>query len=211
MGGAYAPISTVGSNARAPQPKPQVYLPYPSGASFVAQSSQSNGESRRCLDWPSALPAISTTWVQGSRTMTSTTGALLSQTTMMAIPQWPCHRLCHIQISWLLPSPPLTTLLILCATTTTATTTTTPPVVEDEWGAELVALSRLAQHVDVAMCQFQSYVALPPLSSNMVGESAPPLLLDCIRREAMGANGGYRHALVGASSLTRSASAKVRA
>jgi hypothetical protein len=70
----------------------------------------------------------------------------------------------------------------------------------------------LARLVDVTMCQFQSDVVLPPLSSNKVGESAPPPLLDCIQREAMGVNGGYRHALAGAAlSLAQSASTKVGA
>ncbi len=40
-----------------------VYLPYPAGASFAARSSRSDGESRRRLDRPSALAAISTTRV----------------------------------------------------------------------------------------------------------------------------------------------------
>jgi hypothetical protein len=116
-----------------------VYLPYPAGTSFAAQSSQSDGESWRHLDRPSALATISTTWVQGSMVMMSTMGALSSRTTMMviAIPtQRPCHHLCHIWIGWLPPLPPPTALLILHAATATATATaaTTPPVEADKGG-----------------------------------------------------------------------------
>jgi hypothetical protein len=199
-----------GIDARAPQCKPPVYLPYPAGASLPAQSSRSNGESWRCFDQLSALAVISTMWVQGLRTM-----ALLSRTTMTVIalpPQQPRHRLRRIWISWPPLLPPPTALLILRAATATATATTTPPVEADEGGAELVALPHLARCVDVAMCQFQLDVTLLPSSSNKVGKSMPPLLLDCIQREAMGVNGRYRHALAGAaSSLARSASAEVGA
>ncbi len=132
--------------------------------------------------------------------MTSTTGALSSRTTMTAIAiptQWPRRRLRRIRIGRPPPLPPPTASLILC--TATATATTTPPVEVDEGGAELVALPRLARRVDVAMCRFRSDVASPPSSSDKVGESAPPPLSDCIRREVMGANGGYRRALAGAA------------
>ncbi len=135
--------------------------------------------------------------------------------TAIAIPtQRSRHHLCCIRIGRPppLPSPPPTASLILRATTATATATTTPPVEADKGGAELVALPRLVRCVDVAMCQFRSDVALPTSSSNKVGESTPPPSSDCIRKEAMGANGRYRHALAGAaSSLARSASAEVGA
>ncbi len=52
-----------GSDVRAPQRKPPVYLPYPAGASFAAQSSQSHGELQRRLNLPSALAVISMTRV----------------------------------------------------------------------------------------------------------------------------------------------------
>jgi hypothetical protein len=137
------------------------------------------------------------------------------RTTMTAIAlptQLPPHRLCHIRIGRPPPSLLPTALLILRAATATTTATTTPTVKADEGGAKLVALPCLTRRVDVAMCPFRSYVALPPLSSDKVGESTPPLSSDCIQREAMGANGGYRHALAGAaSSLARSASAEVGA
>jgi hypothetical protein len=99
----------LGSDARAPQRKLLVYLPYPAGASFAARSSRRDGESRRHLDRPSALPAILTTRIRGSMTMMSTTGALSLRMTMTAIaipPQRPHRRLCRIRIGW----PPLSLL-----------------------------------------------------------------------------------------------------
>jgi hypothetical protein len=123
--------------------------------------------------------------------MTLTTRALALRTTMTAIAiptQRPRRRLCGLWIGRPQPSPPPTASLILCTATATATAPTTPPLEADKGGVELIALPRLARCVDVAMCQFRSDVALPPLSSDKVRESALPPLLDCIRREAMGAN-----------------------
>jgi hypothetical protein len=178
-----------GSNVRAPQCKPPVYLPYPAGESSTARSSQSDGESRRCLDWPSALAAILTTRVQGSTTMMSTMEQLSSRTmtTAIAIPPEQSHHPLHrIRIGRPPPLPPHTPSLILRAATATATATTTPLVEADKGGAELDALPCLAFCVEVAMCRFQLDVALPPSYSEKVGESTPPPSLDCILRKAVG-------------------------